>query len=157
MVSEVLCIVDNLVENLFFLRLEGQCCHFLGESQQLLQLRPRRISGNLHPPVADRTSILVILFDLAAGNLEAFVVIPSFVRSVYDILMTTYHSWHISHSIIIPASTLLQIQKTCRDRLSSHLLDPCSGLTSLETGSPGIRGVSFSTSKQSMLRSSTYS
>jgi len=75
-VSKVLRIINDLLENLLFFRLEWQIRYFVVPVDQCLKSWSRGIGGDLDPPVTDGTGVLVILFDFPTSDLQALAVVP---------------------------------------------------------------------------------
>ena len=86
--------VDDLSQDLFFLGLKRQILDLVLPIDQVFKLGSSCVSGYLHTIVADRASILVVLLDFAASNLEAFAVIPvcMSVQSPNHKIPQSYHS-----------------------------------------------------------------
>ena len=110
------CTLDDSVKTVHLVRDERKIRNLRLPFDQVLQLGPGRVTGYLDSVVADGTGVLVIFLDLSTRDLEAFSMIPT--ESVSQRgqrgLHETDHSWQTSHSIIIPASGCLQMQKTSR-------------------------------------------
>ena len=68
---------DDLLERVLFLRLERKCGDLHLPVLQIFQLRTRRITRDLHPPVTDGAGVFVIFLELTASNLQAFTVVPA--------------------------------------------------------------------------------
>ena len=62
-------VVNNPLERILFIRLEGKILEVIMPTLQVFQLRTSSIARYLEAPVTYRARVLVILFDLASGNL----------------------------------------------------------------------------------------
>jgi hypothetical protein len=92
--SEFLCVTDDLVENLFFVGLEGQPRNFILPLLEIFQLWTGSVSRYSYSPVADRTSVLFIVLDFTSSDLETLSVIPNgLLRHNFKLINdVTYHS-----------------------------------------------------------------
>lgn len=69
MLPEFLRIVDDLVENLFFIRLEWKPRDFILPLLEILQLRSRGITRDSYSPVTDGASVLLLILDFTSSDL----------------------------------------------------------------------------------------
>ena len=93
MLPEFLRIVDDLVENLFFIRLEWKPRDFILPLLEILQLRSRGITRDSYSPVTDGASVLFLILDFTSSDLETFSVIPNNVSVLLPFNhRLTYHS-----------------------------------------------------------------
>jgi hypothetical protein len=77
MVPEFLRIVDDLVENLFFVRLERKRGDFILPLLEILQLRSRGVTRDSYSPVTDGASVLLLILDFTSSDLETFPMVPT--------------------------------------------------------------------------------
>jgi hypothetical protein len=80
---EVLRVVDDLRKNVFLVRLEGKSWDLILPCLKIFQLRTSGITWNPNSPVADGTSILLIILDLASSDLQTFAVIPDHISDIH--------------------------------------------------------------------------
>lgn len=69
---------DDAVEGVFLFGLEGKIIQLVLPALKVLKLGTSGIAWYLDAVVADRASVLVVFLDLAAGNLQAFAVVPRY-------------------------------------------------------------------------------
>ena len=75
-VSKCFCSSNNFFQHFFFLGLKGQVRDLSLPILKVFKLGTSCITRNLDTIVAYWASVIVILFDLATGNLEALSVVP---------------------------------------------------------------------------------
>jgi hypothetical protein len=75
-VAEVLCVVDDAAEHVFFFGLEREGLDLALPLDQVLELWSCCISRDLDAPVADGTRVFLVFFNFATSDLETFSVIP---------------------------------------------------------------------------------
>ena len=75
-ISEVLCLVNNVLNSTFLLWLEGQAGNLRLPVLQVFELWSSCITRYLDSMVTDRTGVFVLFLQFATRDLEAFPMIP---------------------------------------------------------------------------------
>jgi hypothetical protein len=81
---ESLSVIDDFLEQLFLLGLEGKALDLVLPGHQVLELRASSVTGDLDSPIADGASVLIVLLDLSTGDLQALPVIPFVAQFALD-------------------------------------------------------------------------
>lgn len=74
---EILCIVDDLRQDFFFIRLEWKMGNLVLPQLKIFELRTSGIARNLDSPVADGTCIFLIVLNFTPGDLQTFAMVPT--------------------------------------------------------------------------------
>lgn len=82
MVAEVLSVVDDTSQHVFFFWLERQYLDFVLPLNEVFKLGPSGVARNLDAPVTYWTSVFLIFFYLATRDFETFAVIPVIVSNL---------------------------------------------------------------------------